>query len=278
MSDSLANLTQADIRTRCTAESFKRGQSYYSSGAITKRIQQGETKIEAWVSGTEVYRVSVWIDAGGQLDVYCTCPYAYGGDCKHIVATLLAWVNAPDSFQPPLDLKTILQKRSKAELVQLLLDANAIYPDLADDLNLEQKKISLTDPESVVGEVFEAMELHGALTVEQVRARLNVIARQADQLAKQGKGDLARRAYYEMVVNCVRLFGPYGHELISPYAIPYDFATAYVELALQQLDQHQAAIEVEVKEMYNSEYVYDMFDLMEALVEIEEALGWSVEA
>jgi hypothetical protein len=57
-----------------------------------------------------------------------TCPYAYGGDCKHIVATLLAWVGEPGSFQPPLAIKALLKKRSKAELITLLLKGIDIYP------------------------------------------------------------------------------------------------------------------------------------------------------
>lgn len=274
MSNGLTTLSLSAIRTRCTKASFKRGQDYYDGGAITKRIRQGETKLEAWVSGTEVYRVSVWTDVRGKLDAYCTCPYAYGGDCKHIAATLLAWLNEPDSFLPPLDLKALLQKRSKVELVQLLLDACDIYPDLPDDLNLAQKEISLANPEQVVGDVFEAMEYHRTLTAEQARARLNLIARQAEQLGKQGQGEIARRTYYEMVVNCVRLFGPYGHDLIGAYDIPYNFAVAYVEIAIPQVEQHRAAIEAEVKAMQGNDHIDEMYDLLEALVDIEEALGW----
>ncbi len=193
------------------------------------------------------------------------------------MATLLAWLNEPEMFEPPVDVKALLDKHSKAELVDLLLDAFAIFPDLVDDLDVEQKEIPLDNPERVVGDVFDAMELDGRLTVEQARARLNLIARQADRLAKRGEGEPARRTYYEMVVNCVRLYTPYGHDLIGAYDIPYNFATAYVELALAQLDRCRPAIEAEVKEMTRSEYIDDLFDLMEALFDIEEALGWWVE-
>jgi hypothetical protein len=148
---------------------------------------------------------------------------------------------------------------------------------LVEDLALAGQEILLADPPAVVGDVFEQLELYGSLTVGQAQARLELIAGQAERLAQRGEGEVARRTYYELVVNCVRLFSPYGHELIEAYDIPYKFATAYVELALQQLEQHRPAIEAEVEAMNSSEYSEEMFDLREALFEIEAALGWWVE-
>lgn len=273
MTDPFPALTLPIIRNRGTEASFRRGQDYYDSNAITKRIRHSETRLEAWVSGTELYRVEVWTTSQGSLETHCTCPYDYGGDCKHIVAVLLAWLNEPDSFKPPLDLRELLGRRRKKELVKLLLAAIEIYPDLVDDLNLEAREVSLDEPEEVVGGVFEAMEVYGHLTARQAEVRLRRIAEQAGRLARQGQGDLARRTYYAMVINCVRLFGPYGHEIITPYKVPYDFATAYVELATQQLKHHRAAIEAEVKGIYGSDNVDEMYDLMEALVDLDESLG-----
>ena len=40
------------------------------------------------------------------------------------------------------------------------------------------------------------------------------------------------------------------------------------------MDQHRAAIEAEVKAMQDSYYVDEMYDLLEALFDIEAALGW----
>lgn len=274
MNNTLSNLTQAAIRARCTEASFERGQRYYAEGSVSQRLRQSENRLAAWVSGTEDYHVTVELTATGELATDCTCPYAYGGDCKHIAATLLAWLAEPASFQPPVDWPSILNNRRKSELVELLLKAIAIYPDLEIDLNLKQQAISLANPERVVADVFEAMALYGRLTAKQAAARLDQIAQQADQLAKQGQAELARRTYYEIVVNCVRLFSPYGHELIAPYEIPYKFAVAYVALAEQQVGRHRATIEAEVREMHNSDYIDELFDLLEALFDIEVALGW----
>lgn len=266
-SDPLSHLIQADIRARCTADSFKRGQNYYAGGAITRRLRPGETSLEAYVSGTYDYRVSVWVKANGEIGTHCNCPYDYGGDCKHIVATLLAWVNEPESFQPPLDLKAVLQKRSKADLVGLLLDIFAIYPNLVDDLEV------LTGPqddklEEKVADLFDNMAPWGHLSEDQVEAQMQLIARRAERLAEEGQVELARRVYFALILGCVNLYRNYGvAEYFSPN-IPYDFAEAYSQLATEQVQEQGAKIKAEVDELYRDVFDPDALGLNEALTDV----------
>jgi uncharacterized Zn finger protein len=49
--------------------------------------------------------------------VGCTCPYDWGGICKHIVATLLIWVREPDSFHVLAPVDELLAGRSKNESI-----------------------------------------------------------------------------------------------------------------------------------------------------------------
>jgi uncharacterized Zn finger protein len=267
MSDELLDLTQADIRARCSGDSFKRGQNYYTGGAITQRLRHGENSLEARVSGTDTYRVSVWVKADGDIGTHCNCPYDYGGDCKHIVATLLAWVNEPESFQPPVDLKAILNSRSKADLVNLLLDILAIYPGLVDDLEV------ITGPqddklEEKVADLFASMAPWGPLTEEQVEVHMQLMARRAERLADQGQVDLARRVYFALTLGCVNLYRNYGAaDYFSPN-IPYDFAEAYSQLAAEQVQEHGAKIKAEVEALYRDVFDPDALGLNEALTDI----------
>lgn len=114
LNDGLDHLTEADIHARCTEASFERGWSYYTGGAVRQRIRLDDS-IETRVASTHAYRVTVR-EAPGQLVAFCTCPYDWGGDCKHIVAILLAWLHEPDSFCAPADLQAALAARSKEEL------------------------------------------------------------------------------------------------------------------------------------------------------------------
>ncbi|MFC1975317.1 SWIM zinc finger domain-containing protein [Chloroflexota bacterium] len=263
MTNKLPHLTETDIRVRCTETSFGRGRNYYTSGAIKNRIRH-EASLEAHVEGTQTYRVSVWVKVDGQLGTHCNCPYAYGGDCKHIVATLLAWLNEPESFQAPVDLKAVLNKRSKPGLVDLLLDIFAVYPNLVDDLGV----VTGPDDEDLaakVANILADMQPWGHLSKDQVEAHLRLIARRAKRLAEQRQADLARRIYYALVRGCVNLCREYGSDDFFSPNIPYDFAVAYNDLAEEQVAEHGVTIKAEVEEMYRDVYDPDVLGLNEAL-------------
>ena len=102
----LPKLTMSDVRQLASAQSFERGEGYCASGAVLEPQQQGNT-LTARVRGSEYepYRVTITLEPAGIAHTRCTCPYDWGGICKHIVATLLTWVREPDSFRTlaPID-------------------------------------------------------------------------------------------------------------------------------------------------------------------------------
>ena len=130
-------LTEDDIRRLATAQSFQRGEGYHRSGAVLEAERRGHTLV-ARIEGSqyEPYRVTVTLGPAGIEELYCTCPYDWGGICKHIVATLLAWVREPDSFDvlPPVD--ETLAQRSKDELIALIQEMVTREPELARLLEL----------------------------------------------------------------------------------------------------------------------------------------------
>jgi hypothetical protein len=78
--------TREDIRGLCTDQSFQRGVNYHDEGRVRRLDIDGDS-VDATVQGSRGYEVSVELD---DLRTRCTCPYDYAGDCKHIVAVLLA--------------------------------------------------------------------------------------------------------------------------------------------------------------------------------------------
>lgn len=80
-------VTKETIRALASAESFARGQSYLDDGAVSDLVQRGD-RLTAEVEGSEFepYQVSLRLHDGGVADAHCTCPYDWGGYCKHIVA------------------------------------------------------------------------------------------------------------------------------------------------------------------------------------------------
>lgn len=75
---------------------WQRGQNYYQDGHILS-IHHCGNSISATIEGTEIYNVSVTLDAGTNRieDFYCNCPYGEDGTpCKHLAALLCALEDA----------------------------------------------------------------------------------------------------------------------------------------------------------------------------------------
>ncbi len=121
------------IRTGAAPESFARGKEYYHNDAISNAAIQGNT-LSADCEGTSApyYRVRVELDDAGIRSVDCSCPYEYGGYCKHIVALLLHYFHKPKDFvvrQAPKDLLGNLSREDLIVIVSKLLERE---PDLYD--------------------------------------------------------------------------------------------------------------------------------------------------
>jgi uncharacterized Zn finger protein len=140
--DTIPNLTKSAIRRHATAESFQRGQDYYRGGAVGALIRRGDT-IQAEVEGSryEPYRVWITFDQAGITDGECSCPYDWGGWCKHLVATALAILNDPGRVEARPALEDLVDGLNREALQELVLHLAARHPHLAKEI--EQEAASL---------------------------------------------------------------------------------------------------------------------------------------
>ncbi|MFL6275996.1 MAG: SWIM zinc finger domain-containing protein [Blastocatellia bacterium] len=117
----LPRLTEAMVRALANDKSFERGKDYYRGGAISETMRQGlELRGECAGSEYEPYEISVTFNAKGIADTSCTCPYEYGGICKHTVALLLTYVHQPQAFHAAASVEGMLKQRSKEELLAII--------------------------------------------------------------------------------------------------------------------------------------------------------------
>ncbi len=79
------------LKTEATAQSYSRGYSYYKSGAV-ESVEKCGIVFTGIVEGSDTYEVEITID-GNNIESDCSCPYDFGGICKHIVAVGLAIAN-----------------------------------------------------------------------------------------------------------------------------------------------------------------------------------------
>lgn len=112
---------EADIRAGASAQSFERGSSYHRSGAVLGVIRRGN-QLTAQVSGSDYkpYEVAVTLSDDGTIGAAtCTCPYDWGGYCKHIVAVLLTALH-PEQVAIKPDLDKLLVGLTEAQLRRIL--------------------------------------------------------------------------------------------------------------------------------------------------------------
>ena len=126
-------ITESIIRAGAEPESFHRGEEYYRDGAISNTSIQG-TLLSGECAGTYApyYRVQVKLDEAGIAEASCTCPYEFGGYCKHIVALLLAFVHHPKSFVARKSSAELLADLDHDDLIAILTKLMQDQPDLYD--------------------------------------------------------------------------------------------------------------------------------------------------
>ncbi len=131
--DPLPTLTESFIRQHASADSYQRGREYRVQGAVVRLVRRGQ-QLQAEVEGSQVepYTVQIAYDAGGIVEASCSCPYDWGGWCKHMVATLLAYVYDPAQIDERPSMETLLAGLDREQLQTLLLRLVEHQPELAD--------------------------------------------------------------------------------------------------------------------------------------------------
>ncbi|MFN8556315.1 MAG: hypothetical protein U0531_02830 [Dehalococcoidia bacterium] len=129
----LAGLREADVQRLATPESFRRGEEYLDRGAVGRVVRRG-SEISAAVSGSEAepYLVRVALSGAALGATACTCPYDWGGVCKHVVAALLFLCRRPDEVEDRPPLAALLAPLDRDALQALALRLAEWRPDLVD--------------------------------------------------------------------------------------------------------------------------------------------------
>ncbi|MGB4407482.1 MAG: SWIM zinc finger family protein, partial [Sphaerochaeta sp.] len=121
---------------------LQRGHAYYRDKCVLSLEMTHTNHYEADVAGSQLYAVTVTLDDDREVeDIACTCPYDWGGYCKHEVAVLYSLRHQLNSTPHTLvarpkevDLASLLEKKSKKELLSFLLSYARKSPELASAL------------------------------------------------------------------------------------------------------------------------------------------------
>ena len=126
-------ITEDAIRALTTSQSYSRGEEYYHAGAVSALVRRGDTLMADVVGSSHLpYRVTIDLSEASIVSAACTCPYDWGGCCKHIVAVLLAYIHDRDEVEERPTVDALLANLDPETLRGLLSDMLARRPELID--------------------------------------------------------------------------------------------------------------------------------------------------
>lgn len=132
-SKQLPEIDEKQVRALATDKSFERGYEYLQAGAVQRVVLRGNL-LFAEVEGSEYdpYRVTVELSKKRIAKATCACPYEFGGICKHIVATLLAYIQTPEEIEHRQPTGELIGRLSPEQLRDLILVLVQEQPQLMD--------------------------------------------------------------------------------------------------------------------------------------------------
>jgi uncharacterized Zn finger protein len=203
----MPRLTEAHIRNLASESSFERGQNYYRDGAVLEPVRQ-EMELRAQCEGSdyEPYQVSAMLGKGGIAETSCTCPYDYGGICKHIVAVLLTYVYKPQAFRCIPPLAALLAGRSQEELIALIGEMIKREPELLSliELSVATEQARQGKPLDVAAYRRQARRALQHERTHVVEKELRALQELAARLAKAGDWLNAGAVYHAILDEAVR--------------------------------------------------------------------------
>ena len=140
---SIPQLSQDMIRRYASSQSWQRGEAYYHDGYVRRVFRRGNS-LSAEVEGNDIrpYQVRISFDGEELGAVYCSCPYDYGGCCKHIVATLLVCLREPARIEVRPSLEEILDRLNEVQTQALIQELVADKPELINDIEYFAERVA----------------------------------------------------------------------------------------------------------------------------------------
>ena len=213
------NITEDQIQDRCTKQVYARGEDYFYNEMIENAMFNDST-LSATCQGSEFtpYSVSVELTPTGIADAECSCPYDWGGDCKHIVALLLTYVHERAEVRSLEPILTAIAEKPRATLLRVISELLKREPSLvpivktyADDGSESQSgdtptasaaTVVASATTTVYREQIDRLFGDGFLEQHQLQkviTQLTELVRHAESLAQAGATEFALSILYALI-------------------------------------------------------------------------------
>lgn len=110
----------------CGQSSYEKGLKCASSG-FSQVFIQDNALFGLYQGSVGIYRINIVFDKDSPEYAWCTCPAMseyYGEKCKHIAGILILWNKSSRDFIALNSWKTLLQNKSKEDLLNLIREAS----------------------------------------------------------------------------------------------------------------------------------------------------------
>ena len=166
----IPHLTESDIRPLATDQSWTRGDDYYHGNCVENILwRDGLLTAEVEGSGYEPYIVQVKFDEQKISSTDCTCPYDWGGDCKHIIATLLYLCRQRDDIEQHPAVADLIANLNRDQLADIIVDLSTSHPAIIDDI---ERHIPLVKPSESALSTPALPQIDTNLLRRQIKAEL----------------------------------------------------------------------------------------------------------
>lgn len=147
-----------------TKQSLNRAYEYVD---FVENIHLSQNSISCKVEGSYPYKVKIAWDENDYTELSCTCPYDYGGYCKHIAAVLMYLEEelpempvTPKKQQKP-EWRKIIEKLSKDELQALIIEYASDDENLINTILVKYaastNKVDIQKYKKIVDNIFNAV-------------------------------------------------------------------------------------------------------------------------
>jgi uncharacterized Zn finger protein len=175
----IPGLSEATIRANASPDSFSRGYSYFESGAVADVALRGNT-LQGQVEGSQYtpYRINISFGQNGVTSASCTCPYDWGGWCKHIVAVLLTCLHEGEDIETRPALDELLADLDRAQLQGLLVGLAERNPELADTIERQAALLRLANAAPQAGQAGGSVR-RSPIDQESIRRQVRIVIQSA---------------------------------------------------------------------------------------------------
>ena len=209
----IPKLSKSDIMRWIGSASFMRAQTYVRDGSMVYLRQTGEQlKAHCQEYMGPPYQVEVNFSADEIVAGSCSCPMGSGGQCKHVGALLITWLEEPEAFRRVESLEVSLEQRSKAELVLFIRQLVQHDPLLATRLEvpgLSRNESGIVTVEIVKQHVKNALE---SIALDEWGA-YSWIAAELSHVVHLGDEYLSSKEWN----NAITVYQVVAHELLTHY-------------------------------------------------------------